>query len=298
MDRKLIVSGIGILFTGFCVGSEAVTDRFQIPTLSIATCLRFDTEYVYRGVRLDQQVFKPELEISTAVWDQGKLSLGNKNVLGVKCADRNKNDFYVGFSYDVTDIFTTDICFTYCLSPTLKTAIDRDDSNFFATSFGTIFASLVGDAYSQRLGIKKHSYEVSVGLAANVFLCPSIHYIYDFTWERHNIEGKVNYLYNLSPIGIENFAVKFSSQLGFDHTKRPLGMKREATEIFVKQCGWKKSYVYYGANADLIYSLKENTEVSLGINYAGFNKKAAWPADNSGDHKNFIWLSALIACHF
>jgi hypothetical protein len=299
MDKRLMVSGVGIFFAGFCMAEKSIGDgTYQGLPLSLSTRLGFDTEYVYRGVRLDQQVFGPELELSTPVFGQGKLSLGNKNILGVKCADRNKNDFYVGFSYDITDMFTADIGFTYRLLPNLKSAIDRDDSNFFATNFRTIFASLVGDTYSQRLGIKKHNYEVSAGLVADVFLHPAINYIYDFIWERHNIEGKLNYLYDLSSIGIENSAVNLSSHVGFDHTEKPLGMKKAATEIFVKQCGWKKSYVYYGANADLIYYLKENTKISLGVNYAGFNRKEAWPADNSGNHRNFVWLSALIACHF
>jgi hypothetical protein len=276
MNKKLLNSiAVGVLSAG-CLSADG---GCKFPPLSLSTGIHFDNKYVYRGTKLGQQVFTPSVEISASLFDKGELYFGNKNFLAIKSSDFNKHDFSIGFSYDVTDLFRVDLGFTAHLQRNLKKAID---SQFEA---GAVDAT----------GVKKHNYEIYVGILADVLLNPSLYYSYDFTWKRQNIEGKVNYLYDLSSIGVSGFAVDLSAKIGYDHTKKPFGMKKSVADTEFWNQGAKKGYFYYGAGADLVYSFNENAQARAGIKYEGLNKKTAW---NYSGYKNLVWFSTSLDCGF
>ncbi|MDR0445270.1 MAG: hypothetical protein LBG98_03240 [Puniceicoccales bacterium] len=272
-NKKLMATLAGILSVGF-LHAEC---GFKLPELSLDTSCRFDTEYVYRGAKLNQQVFSPKIEISTSLFDEGDIYFGNKAFLGVKDSRFAKYDYYLGASYEFADIFAVD-------------------------------AGLIHHKYRNRFSwvkslprrdVKRHGEEIYLGFIADVFLNPSVYYSYDITQKRHNLEGKANYLYDLSSVGANGFAVDLFTKIGYDKTKRPLGLKSALRSGSVFD-GFKKGYFYYGAGADIIvYILRESVKIQTGARYEGANAKKIWTAKLSEkNHKNFIWFSTSVECNF
>ena len=249
---------------------------FTLPALSLKTDLRFDSEYVYRGAKLGYQVFVPKVELGASLFGKGNLYFGNQNFLLVRNSLSNRNDLYVGFSYDITDIFTADAGFTFHLRKG-------------------------GNITLQQQGGKKDTKEIYVGLLSNVCWNPSLRYSYDVTWQRHNIESNIEYPYDLTSLGIERFAVAFLAKAGFDRANKPLGIKH-SFEPGGRHHGKKKSYAYYGAGVDLVRSFNENCEGRIGVRYEGTSTKSAWIHGPSAwlftVRKNLAWFSTSIDCSF
>ncbi|MDR2419837.1 MAG: hypothetical protein LBD40_00725 [Puniceicoccales bacterium] len=300
MNKKFVSIAAGLLSAGFL----SADGGFAVPPLSLHTRIAFDSEYVDRGTRLGQQVFTPSIEVGASILDKGELYFGNQNFLAIKSSELNKHDFYIGFTYDVTDLFTADLGFVAHIQKNLKDAFNKralqlareeaSNPNLTLEALTTFF----GGVPATLAGVKKHSYEIYLGLAANVLLNPSFYYNYDFTWRRHNIEGKVNYLYDLSSFGVNGFAVDLSAKLGFDHTKRPWGIKKDVAQKELWSKDVKKGYFYYGAGADLVYSFNENAQARAGVKYEGQNKKKAWAYNAYASRKNLIWFSTSLDCGF
>jgi hypothetical protein len=300
MNKKFFSIAAGLLSAGFL----SADGGFTVPPLSLGTHIAFDSEYVDRGARLGQQVFTPSIEVGASILDKGQLYFGNQNFLAVKSSDLNKHDFYIGFSYDITDLFTADLGFVAHIQRNLKDAFNKEALRIAREAAGNPSLTLEnvttdrGGIPANLAGVKKRSYEIYVGLAANVLLNPSFYYNYDFTWKRHNIEGKVNYLYDLSSVGANGFAVDLSAKIGYDHTERPWGINKEFAQLINDLKKVKKGYFYYGAGADLVYSFKENVQARAGVKYEGLNRKEAWICEPYGGRKNLIWFSTSLDCGF
>ena len=300
MNKKFFSIAAGLLSAGFL----SADGGFTVPPLSLGTHIAFDSEYVDRGARLGQQVFTPSIEVGASILDKGQLYFGNQNFLAVKSSDFNKHDFYIGFSYDITDLFTADLGFVAHIQRNLKDAFNKEALREARKTQGNPNLTLEnlttasGGVPANLADVKKRSYEFYVGLAANVLLNPSFYYNYDFTWKRHNIEGKVNYLYDLSSVGVNGFAVDLSAKIGYDHTKRPWGIKKDAAQRLLWDNDLKKGYFYYGTGADLVYSFKENVQARAGVKYEGLNKKEAWACGAYAGRKNLVWFSTSLECGF
>jgi len=245
--------------------------------LSVDTGCRFDTEYVQRGARLNQQVFIPRVEVSASLFGQGDVYFGGRFFLSTRNQRFEDHTFYVGVSGELCDPLTLDARFIH--------HIRRNRYRWLSE-------------VPQEPVAKRRSEEIGVGLLADVFLNPSLYYFYDFTWRRHNLEGKVNYLYDLSPHGIDHLALDFSARVGCDRTGRPFSF-RGAFGTGSRFQGLKKNYFYYGAGADLIYTLNEHALARAGVEYEGANGKKAWIAKISEKYRrNLLWFSTSLECSF
>jgi hypothetical protein len=273
MNRKLIATTASIFSIGFLHAESG----FHFPELSLDTSCRFDTEYVYRGTKLNQQVFSPKVEVSTSLFGDGDIYFGGKAFLGVKDSRFAKYDCYLGTSYGFADIFAV-------------------DAGFIHHKYRNRFSWVKSLPWEK---VKRHGEEIYLGLIADVFLNPSVYYFYDITQKRHNFEGKVNYLYDLSSIGINGFAVDLFTKIGYDRTKQPLGLKNAFSSRSTFD-GFKKGYFYYGAGANVIvYVLKESVKFQTGAHYEGANEKKIWTTKLSEkNHRNFIWFSTSVECNF
>jgi hypothetical protein len=300
MNKKFVSIAAGLLSAVFL----SADGGFTVPPLSLRTHLAFDSEYVDRGSRLGQQAFTPNIEIGASILDKGELYFGNQNFLATKNSDLNKHDFYVGFSYDITDLFTADLGFVAHIQRNLKDVFNKKALELARETRGNPNLTLealttdAGGVPATLAGVKKRSYEIYLGLAANVLLNPSFYYNYDFTWRRHNIEGKVNYLYDLSSVGVNGFAVDLFAKAGYDRTERPLGIKKDVAQKEFWSKDIKKGYFYYGTGADLVYSFNENVQARAGVKYEGQNKKEAWAYKAYASRKNLLWFSTSLDCGF
>jgi hypothetical protein len=273
MNKKWITALIGILSSGFLCAES----NFQLPSLSLDTNCGFDTEYVYRGTRLNQQVFTPKVEISTSFFGNGDIYFGTKASLATKNSRFKEYDFYIGFSCDATDIFALDARFIHHIRRNRYRWLQEVPKEPIA---------------------KRRSEEISVGILTDLLLKPSLYYFCDFTWKRHNFEGRVNHSHDLSQWGVNDFAVDFSAKMGYDHTKRPFSLKEAFGNGSRFNC-LKKSYFYYGAGADLVYTINPNAIARAGARYEGANGKKAWIAKISEKYRrNLFWFSTSIDCNF
>ncbi|MDR2419965.1 MAG: hypothetical protein LBD40_01410 [Puniceicoccales bacterium] len=276
MNKKLINIAVGTLCIGSSLMAKEPRDSFALPPLSLKTDIRFDSEYVYRGAKLGQQVFIPKVELGASLFEKGRFYFGNENFLLVKNSLSNRNDLCVGFSYDLTDLFTVDGALTFHLRKSENITLNQQ-------------------------GGKKDTKEIYVGLLSNVCWNPSLYYSYDITWKRHNLEGRLEYPYDLTPLGVEGFAVALRAKAGFDRTNKPLGIKN-SFEPGGRHHGKKKSYAYYGAGIDLVRSFNENCEGRIGVNYEGTSTKSAWIHGPSAwlftVRKNLAWFSTSLKWDF
>jgi hypothetical protein len=274
MNKRLITVAAGILSVGFL--HAEISSKFS--ELSLDTSCRFDTEYVYRGVKLNQQVFTPKVEISTSLFEDGDIYFGGKAFLGVKNSRFAKYNCYLGTSYGFADIFTVDTGFIH---------------HMYRNRF-----VWVGRSFPWK-DIKRHSEEIYLGLMADVILNPSVYYFYDITQKRHNFEGKVNYLYDLSSLGVNGFAIDLFTKIGYDRTKKPFGLKNafQSSGVFD---GFRKGYFYYGAGANIItYVFGESVKIQTGAQYERTNTKNIWTTKLSEkNHKNLLWFSTSVECNF
>jgi hypothetical protein len=102
--------------SGLLVAGNAMAE-FTPPALNVDAKLKFDTAYVSEGRRLLDQNFAPSVEVGLPLFDDaGELYVGLD--ARVRVGDKKKSDGMggrndvvpsIGFSYDITDIFTIDV---------------------------------------------------------------------------------------------------------------------------------------------------------------------------------------------
>ncbi|MDR0740282.1 MAG: hypothetical protein LBF34_01065 [Puniceicoccales bacterium] len=107
--NKLLTIASGLLAAG------NVFAEFSAPALHIDAKVEFNTADVYEGRRRLDQNFAPNLELGLPILDDaGKLYVGVGASLSVRHKSFGSNEVapYVGFSYDITDMFTVDLGYT------------------------------------------------------------------------------------------------------------------------------------------------------------------------------------------
>jgi hypothetical protein len=107
--NKLLAITSGLLATG------SVVAEFSAPALHVDAKVEFNTAHIYEGRRLLDQSFAPDINVGIPLLDDaGNLYVGVGASLGVQNKSFGNNDVtpYVGFSYDITDMFTVDIGYT------------------------------------------------------------------------------------------------------------------------------------------------------------------------------------------
>jgi hypothetical protein len=288
--KKITAVAGGMLIAG-CLGA------FEPPAFTLDTNVKFSSEHTFRGSRQTKKAFLPSAEIGLPVLEKGRLYLGVDAVLGLAapatisrsiefgCANELRS--YAGFSYGVTDIFTLDIGF-----------IHRCYTNLPQES-------------RDHLGLKRNAEEVYAGVMADVLLSPSVYLFYCPTWKSFALEGRVAYSYDLSQFLVNGFAVEFGAKLGYDNTERPFGFRHvnlpaEPTEDDIagaarikSEFERKKAAVYYGLNADLVYSFNEHAKARIGVEVAGNSAdKKHWRNGLGLLPKNSLWLNASVGCSF
>jgi hypothetical protein len=303
MKLKLFSAFAGVLLAG-ALGAEEPASPSKPHALSLDTSFRLDTEQVYRGQRLGHQVFRPKVELGLSLFEGGKVYLGNRNWIS-RHSTPNWHDFYVGFTYAFTNLFSADLGFAHRLWRDFE-RISEETRHEGPQPDGT-----PGPWYEytfqrvnmiKEVGGKDHSEELYVGLKTNTFLSPSLYYSYNTTWRRHNLEGRANYTYDLSSLGFSGSALEFSAKVGYDHTRRPYSHKDFFSLMASSPLApkLKKGYLYGGAGADLVYAFNEAAKASIGVRYEGIQKRAwAYTRTESGKtRRHLCWFTAAVEGSF
>jgi hypothetical protein len=149
-----------------------------------------------------------------------------------------------------------------------------------ASSFLETFRSIDGWSYGLYVGV----------VMEDVIFRPSLYCVYRSYDEEVALEGRIKQQWSLLPLGLRDFMLGFSGEIGYDYTGKPYGLP------YASSLG-RRDYWYYGTALSLIYKLASG-EASVGVAYEGnAAKKDSWV--NWGEnYKNNVWFNALLNFSF
>ncbi|WP_309386521.1 hypothetical protein [Cerasicoccus frondis] len=192
--------------------------------LSIAGTFDYESEYVFRSSKLAQESFQPSVDFGYSVLG-GDLYAGIWTMQPISAGYANEIDFYTGYAYPVTDIFTVDAGFTYYYYP------------------------------DTGVGGLTRSREVFLGASADVLLSPAVYFYYDVDLEQTVFEFSIGYSLDLGEYAsVEGLSLDTGAYLGFVDTQDVGGLGG----------GLHNGYTYGGITLDLVYALNENVSSSIG----------------------------------
>ena len=197
-----------LLGSAALLAATAAPMAAQAGDVSVSTSIDYVSEYVFRGVSFESEAIQPGVEVGLGDFSAGVwISTG----LGAdSLADTDEIDFYAGYSFSLSDLISSSVGATWYHFP------DGGDT-----------------------------FEVSLGLAFDTVLAPSVTAYYDFELEAFTLEGGVGH----------SFAAGEKSS--FD-----LGL----TAGLVDGDGF--SYEYGLASASLGYGFTDDVSAYIGANYS------------------------------
>ncbi|MDR2200700.1 MAG: hypothetical protein LBN94_01095 [Puniceicoccales bacterium] len=323
---KLLAITSGLLAT------SGVFAEFSLPALDVDAKIEFDSAYISEGRRLGDLTFVPSAELGLPLFgDAGRLYTGVDAYLAVNSAKALGNNVapYVGFSYDLTDRFTADFGYTYSRlgSGKDKLRINHVGGKGFAL-LNAAGDKFIGDADGadladksnaewgtarKYLSTKRATHELYAGVIGDFLLNPTLYFAYDFTQRKANVETEISHTFDLGAQGINGFAIDLGARLGYSRVKKPYGIDRKTQVVFEtldndgehldvadhnSNLFEKKGWFYAGVNADLVYSLNENTKARAGVEFAFNNaKKDTWINEFNQKRQN-VWFSTAFEFTF
>jgi hypothetical protein len=135
------------------------------------------------------------------------------------------------------------------------------------------------------------SYGLYTGVVMeSVIFRPSLYCIYRSYDGEVALEGRIKHEMSLLPLGLRNFMLGLSGEIGYDYTGKPYGLP------YASSLG-RRDYLYYGAALSLIYRLASG-EASVGVAYEGnMAEKDSW-VNYGENYKNNVWFNALLSFSF
>jgi hypothetical protein len=270
---------------------------FDMPALNLNSKIGFDSEYVNHGRKEGQENMTASAEIAMPVMG-GQAYAGASTVLMIEDSERymlfdprgsngpevleltSIGSFaevspYLGYSRDIAGLFTADIGYVAHLYTNLSAL------------------SVLG------VDLKRNTNELYVGGAVNTLFSPKGYIAYDFDRDEFDITVSGTYSYDLGNFGMNHFAVEGKVLLGFDHVRRPYGIKG----FFATNLDESKNYFYFGLGADLVFKYNEQASIRGGLHLSGNSvSKGNWAnrgvLNDKESHKNLVWFSSAVEFSF
>ncbi|GHC11424.1 hypothetical protein [Cerasicoccus arenae] len=250
------------------IGAATGASADFLSDLSISGTFDFETEYVYRASKLADQSFQPSVEFGypvlggdlyAGVWTNQPITpattaitVGGIPVGTARAGIGNEIDFYAGYAYPVTDIFTVDLGATYYWYPE-----------------------------SAGAGAINHTTEVYFGVSADVLLSPAVYFYYDFDLKQTLVELSIGYSLDLGEyLGAEGLSIDTGAYFGLLNTGDTSGGSATNFILNPPVAGLtapvdnSNGYTYGGVTGDLVYAFSENVSGSIGVR---------WSINNDGD---------------
>lgn len=168
-----------------------------------------ESEYVFRGVEIASESFQGSIE---GTYGDIYFGLWGSEPIDSIDSDTSEFDLYGGWGYAIDDTLSLDVGGTVYHYP------DASDETF----------------------------ELFVGISADVQLAPSAYVYYDFDLEVFTFEGSIGHSITLN----ESSSIELGAALGFVEPDAGNG------------------YSYYSTSADYVYSLSGNTDFAVGLRYS------------------------------
>jgi long-subunit fatty acid transport protein len=270
----------------------------------------FQTEYAYRGRQNGKMAIVPELWIGYNATDEFQIYAGLDGVFnmkkkfgdkydlnGVRIPDNLRSDWryfnrispYVGVEYKFNDMFALDAGYQHSF---YTKKFNKEYRNGHKLLFGNEPKRDTNEIYVGAL--------MDYAINDSIKLDPSLYVTYGFENKEINVEGRVSCDFDLSDKVAPGVGIDVGAKLGFDHAKKFWKTKIRRYERVADFLDFgKKSYWYYGANADLVYSFNEKIRARAGVEYVGNSaKKKSWVNLFGNAHKNMVWFNAGLDCAF
>ncbi|MDR1595947.1 MAG: hypothetical protein LBR91_03440 [Puniceicoccales bacterium] len=244
---------------------------------SLSASVKYSSEYVFRGRRAGFKVLASRVEAGCPVFDECNLYVGADFALPIqKSAAFLFGDYhaspYVGISYDITDVFALDFGYIHRFYTDYPTRVYNNETNGGIPSF-----------------MKRDMSEAYVGISANMMLSPALYLFYNFDQRGIVIEGSIGHSYDLSPHSVEGLSFDLGLKVGYNRTEKVFGHEMHTLG--------SPHYVYFNANADIVYSVSENAKAKVGVACAANSaKRDSWV--RGSEPNKFIWFNATVDCSF
>ncbi|MCH6256375.1 hypothetical protein MLD52_07435 [Puniceicoccaceae bacterium K14] len=188
--------------------------------------LGYESEYVFRGIQLADSSLQAAIDLT-----YGDFYGGIWTNQPTSDGSSNEFDYYAGYQFVLTDLITADTGITFYQYP---------DARSIAKSTGDETA----DEFQHTIdSIDKETTEIYFGANLDAALAPSAYVFYDFDLEVLTLETSVSHEIELD----DKNTVVIGGYLGYADPDD------------------SSSYWYYGASADIVYTLSESASISLGL---------------------------------
>jgi uncharacterized protein (TIGR02001 family) len=270
---KKLIASLAIVGAMSTSGLFAQTGD-SIEDLSITSSFAYESQYVFRGVKLEYDSFQPSLEFGfpvvggdlyAGIWTN--LPITGKGPMG----SNDEIDIYAGYAYPITDIVTLDAGFVYYWYPT---------DNSLTTASGV--PGITSPKYSSYI-------EPYIGASFDVLLSPAIYVYYSVdqvakgTSTSANsgiltIEASIGYSFDLSEyMSVEGFSFDTGAYIG-------MGIPDSSTGGI-------------GVTGDLVYAFNENVSASIGVRYSNYSASGdstSYGGTGFAPNQNNIWMGASV----
>ncbi|MFA5257586.1 MAG: hypothetical protein WC360_05490, partial [Opitutales bacterium] len=124
---------------------------------------------------------------------------------------------------------------------------------------------------------KNNTIEGYIGLSADVLLSPSVYIYYDFDLLVTTLEGSIGHSFGLT----DSVSIDVGGSIGY--------VSPDSGD----------SYTYYGATADLSYSLNDSSSVGFGLRYSGSTEDLIFGDISDPDtSKSILWYGLSFSTGF
>jgi len=165
--------------TAILASVVAMTSIAGAQELSVSTTLAWESDYIFRGVRLADEYFAPSVDISYGDFYAGIWAALPVEATKADGSDANEVDFYAGYGFGLSETVSADIGFTYYTYP-------ETSDEFFDTD---------------------NTFEVYAGLSFEAPLSPAVYVFYDFDLEALTFEASGGHSVEISEEGSVDFTV-------------------------------------------------------------------------------------------
>lgn len=261
--KKLLIAAIA----SAAIGTSAQAEN-MFEDLTVLTSVSFESEYVFRGIQLADEVIQPSIEVRA-----DDLYAGFWASVPLEDEYSEEINLYVGYNIPVNEKIGIDIGYMYYWY------VNDDD----VTNPASFTPGDQGFGYDFRN-------EVYFGIYGNTFLRPQLFFYYDFSLDQIVVEFSAGHSYSLENVSerLRNASIELGGYVGAaaadDYNSDQLAGSPE------------NSYSYWGLTADLAYRIKEGLAATIGVRYAG-NTDDLTPTitPRADKDNNFYWGASISA---
>lgn len=223
------------VFAVGCLCAGAVS--LAASDLSVSATFAWESDYIFRGVRLADEYFAPSVDVSYGDFYAGVWAALPVESPAIDGEIDSETDLYGGYGLGINDAMSADFGFTY---------------------------------YTYTGGLED-TFEIYAGLSFEVPLSPAIYVFYDFDLEAFTFEGSAGYMIELT----DEHGVELSSYLGYVEPDEGdsyayFGFGAAYTYAFTENASASFGVNYY-ANEDTLVTDSSSSKFTLTASFtAGF----------------------------